>query len=48
MVIQNYFNFENAFFVVHFMLDSTVALLGHPVYTDYPTNKNEIWRLIPR
>ena len=39
-MIQNYFNFENFSFVVHFMLDQKgVLFLGHPVdklkYTDF-------------
>ena len=33
MAIQNYFNFENPSFVVHFTLDQTgVLFLGHPVF----------------
>ena len=32
LIIQNYFNFENSSFVVHFTLDQTgVLFLGHPV-----------------
>ena len=31
MVIQNYFNFENFSFVVHFTLDQTGVLFGYLV-----------------
>ena len=42
MAIQNYFNFENASFVVHFTLDQTGVFFGSPGsvrYTGYPFNK---------
>ena len=43
MVIQNYFNFENSSFVLHFTLDQTgVLFLGHLVQIE-PAKGTELF-----